>query len=112
MKDLEGVLQMTESVEDPYSISTPLKSQFMACSPALLPVSPHKEVHDLNLTNGTHPIHISPPSPANGVPGQYDEVLSIDSVRKRTEVLHTFPCFEVASDGKLIPRFVFSTGFL
>ena len=76
----------------------------LTSSPALLPLSPDKQYLG-SAVGGDEASVIATTTPSgNGVSGH--EILSLDSFRKRSEVMHFFPCYEVATDGKLTPRLV------
>ena len=73
----------------------------LTSSPALLPLSPDKQ-YLASAGDETSVIATTTPT-GNGVS---HEILSLESFKKRPEVLHFFPCYEVATDGKLTPRLV------
>ena len=104
------------SSSDPYDLEVDEKCNSLSASPAMLSISPEKPQFYYNNLNPNDLSLVKPNSPllspalANGdsfvgvsSEGQ-SEVMSIESVRKRLEVVHTFPCHEIGTDGKLIPR--------
>ena len=108
---------------DPYEIDYNSQAGNLSPTPALLSLSPNKQFVDRDSWPEPTKSGLSSPTGScifiqssgnnagsisngleNGVTCQPPaEVLNINSVRKRSEVVHTFQCYEVSPDAKLIP---------